>query len=170
MNSGSLIRCLTIGRQVFQGTFAREQFAEVPIDDGSVRTALLPEQLFSDPPVQAVLQKLVDLEFRVFIAIRLEQGVGVRIGYGPRLHRVIGTELDVRRVAKEQPVILKMLGNGHMERFGELSNGHVLGGEPGIAGVVQVLMQNTPAKLREADDLDEHVADVVCNKSRSYHP
>ena len=136
----------------------------------ATETVTDPEQLFSDSPVQAVLQKSADLEFRVFVAIRLEQGVGVRIVYGPSLHRVIRTELDVRCVAKEQPVILKMLGNGHVERFGKLSNGHVLRCKPGLAGFVQVLMQNAPAKLCKVDDFDEDVADVVRNKSRSYHP
>jgi hypothetical protein len=130
----------------------------------------LPEEFLGNLAVQTVLQELTDLELRVLIAVRLQQGVSVRIKDGPDLHRVIRTKLDVGCVAEEQATILKMLGYGDVERLRQLPNGHVFRRETGMVSLVEIVVEYLPAKLREVNDLDEDITDVVCDRSRLHHP
>ena len=76
-------------------------------------------------------------------------------------HGVAMSERDIRRVPKQQTMVLNVFADGHVEQFGELDDRQIPGRIAGRVEGPDVPVQDAATPLRELNDLHKNVGDVV---------
>ena len=121
----------------------------------------LAQQFSSDPIINQILRKFLDLQFEVFCCIVFKEPFGVLINYGWTLKTATLSEFDVLTVAQQKSLALNMLQDGFRHYIRELGHIQVFRHKAHRINMLYVLHKNPASALCKFEYLNQQFRDVI---------